>query len=120
MIEAQSSFVLQLMKERSNMENTATLSFPINPSVKQQAEQILSTLGIPMATAIDIYLRQIAIVGGIPFSIRMAPVPNTMNADLMSVDEINQSLEAGYQDAISGRMKDAAEVFADLRKHWAQ
>ena len=43
-----------------------------------------------------------------------------MNADLMSADEINQSLEAGYQDAISGRTKDAAEVFADLRKQWAQ
>ncbi len=42
---------------------------------------------------------------------------DTMNADLMSADEINQSLEAGYQDAISGRTKDAAEVFADLRKY---
>lgn len=102
------------------MENTATLSLPINPSVKQQAEHILSNLGIPLATAIDIYLRQITIVGGIPFSIRMAPVPDTMNADMMSAEEINQSLEAGYQDAISGHTRDADAVFADLRKQWAQ
>ena len=91
------------------MENTATLSLPVNPSVKQQAEHILSNLGIPLATAIDI-----------PFSIRMAPVPDTMNADMMSADEISQSLEAGYQDAISGRTRDADDVFADLRKQWAQ
>ena len=102
------------------MENAAMLKLPVNPSVKQQAEQILSNLGIPMATAIDIYLRQIAIVGGIPFSIRMAPVPDTMNADMMSADEINQSLEAGYRDAISGRTNDAADFFAEMRKQWAQ
>lgn len=102
------------------MENTATLSFPVNPSVKRQAEQILANLGIPMATAIDIYLRQIAMVGGIPFSVRMASVPDTMNADRMSAQEISQSLEAGYQDAVSGRSRDAAEVFAELRKQWAQ
>ena len=102
------------------MENIAMLNLPVNPSVRQQAEQILSNLGIPLATAIDIYLRQITIVGGIPFSIRMAPVPDTMNADMMSADEINRSLEAGYQDAISGCTRDADDVFADLRKQWAQ
>ena len=107
-------------KEVIPMDTTATLSFSVNPSVKQQAEQILSNLGIPMATAIDIYLRQIAIVGGIPFPVRMAPVPDTMNADLMSADEINQSLEAGYQDAVAGRTRDAADFFADMRRQWAQ
>ena len=101
------------------MENTATLSCSINPSVMQQAEQILSNLGIPLSTAIDIYLRQIAIVGGIPFPVRMAPAPETMNADLMSADEIHLSLEAGYQDAVAGRTREASEVFAEMRRQWA-
>ena len=49
------------------MEKTMTLNLRVNPTVKQQAEDVLKQLGIPMATAIDMYLRQITLTGGIPF-----------------------------------------------------
>ena len=39
------------------MEKTMTLNLRVNPTVKQQAEDVLKQLGIPMATAIDMYLR---------------------------------------------------------------
>ncbi len=48
------------------MEKTMTLNLRVNPTVKQQAEDVLKQLGIPMATAIDMYLRQITLTGGIP------------------------------------------------------
>ena len=35
------------------MEKTMTLNLRVNPIVKQQAEDVLKQLGIPMATAID-------------------------------------------------------------------
>ena len=38
------------------MEKTATLNLRVNPVVKQRAEDVLTRLGIPMSTAIDIYL----------------------------------------------------------------
>ena len=38
------------------MEKTMTLNLRVNPTVKQQAEDVLKQLGIPMATAIDMYL----------------------------------------------------------------
>ena len=41
------------------MEKTMTLNLRVNPTVKQQAEDVLKQLGIPMATASDMYLRQI-------------------------------------------------------------
>ena len=41
------------------MKKTMTLNLRVNPTVKQQAEDVLKQLGIPMATAIDMYLRQI-------------------------------------------------------------
>ena len=41
------------------MEKTMTLNLRVNPTVKQQAEDVLKQLGIPMATAIVMYLRQI-------------------------------------------------------------
>lgn len=48
------------------MEKTATLNLRVNPTVKQRAEEVLTRLGIPMSTAIDIYLNQILLTGGIP------------------------------------------------------
>ena len=53
------------------MEKTMTLNLRVNPTVKQQAEDVLKQLGIPMATAIDMYLRQITLTGGIPFSLSL-------------------------------------------------
>ena len=41
------------------MEKTQMLNVRVSPIVKQQAEDVLKQLGIPMATAIDMYLRQI-------------------------------------------------------------
>lgn len=37
------------------MEKTMTLNLRVNPTVKQQAEDVLKQLGIPMATAIAKY-----------------------------------------------------------------
>lgn len=48
------------------MEKTTTLNLRVNPTVKEQAEGVLKQLGVPMATAIDIYLRQISLTGGNP------------------------------------------------------
>ena len=58
------------------MEKTMTLNLRVNPTVKQQAEDVLKQLGIPMATAIDMYLRQITMTGGIPFSLSLPKAPN--------------------------------------------
>ena len=38
------------------MEKTATLNLRVNPTVKQRAEEVLTRLGIPMSTAIDLSL----------------------------------------------------------------
>lgn len=39
------------------MEKTTTLNLRFNPDVKRRAEEVLSQLGMPMSTAIDIYLK---------------------------------------------------------------
>ena len=97
------------------MEKTATLNLRVNPAVKEQAEFVLTKLGMPMSTAINIYLKQIALVGGIPFPVGLSPVPDSMNADLMTDEELSRELEEGYQDAIAGRVHDAKAAFAELR-----
>lgn len=97
------------------MEKTATLNLRVSPSVKQQAEKVLSSLGVSMATAIDIYLRQIALAGGIPFPVRLPPVPENMNADLMDAETLHRTLIKGMDDAEAGTLYDAKEAFSMLR-----
>lgn len=98
------------------MEKTATLNLRVNPETKKKAEEVLSILGIPMSTAIDIYLRQIWLKGGIPFPLVVSTPPKEINMDLMTEEELHQKLEAGYQDAMAGRVRNAKEAFVDFRK----
>ena len=93
------------------MEKTATLNLRVNPTVKQRAEDILSRLGIPMSTAIDMYLNQISLTGGIPFTVALPKAPQSVNADMMSVEEIHAELQEGYDDIKAGRVQDAASAF---------
>ena len=51
------------------MAKTTTLNVRVTPEVKKAAERVLSQLGLPMSTAIEMYLKQIAMTGGIPFSV---------------------------------------------------
>ncbi|MDO4469934.1 MAG: type II toxin-antitoxin system RelB/DinJ family antitoxin [Bacillota bacterium] len=98
------------------MEKTATLNLRVNPKVKARAEAVLSQLGIPMSTAIDIYLNQISLTGGIPFSVSLPKVPLSMYADAMTEEEIHEKLEKGYADIDTGRLRNAAEAFAEFRE----
>ena len=98
------------------MGKTATLNIRVNPDVKENAENVLARLGIPMATAIDMYLKQISLVGGIPFSDVLPKAANAVNADMMSVEQIHRKLEKGYADIENGNVEDAASAFAAFRE----
>ena len=93
------------------MEKTATLNLRVNPVVKARAEEVLSQLGMPMSTAIDIYLNQIALTGGIPFAVTLPKAPASVNADVMTAEELNSKLQKGYDDIDAGRTQDADEAF---------
>lgn len=97
------------------MEKTTTINLRVNPEVKQKAENVLHQLGIPMAVAIDIYLRQISIVGGIPFPVVLPSAPDALNADKMSNEQLHAELLAGFDDLQDGRVHDAASVFEKFR-----
>ncbi|MBO4318017.1 MAG: type II toxin-antitoxin system RelB/DinJ family antitoxin [Mailhella sp.] len=98
------------------MEKTSTLNLRVNPDVKQNAENVLKQLGVPMATAVDMFLRQIAMTGSIPFSISLPKAPAGVNADAMTSKEIHAELKAGYDDMLAVHVQDAAAAFAEFRK----
>ncbi|MDD3417574.1 MAG: type II toxin-antitoxin system RelB/DinJ family antitoxin [Lachnospiraceae bacterium] len=98
------------------MEKTTTLNLRVNPTVKQRAEEVLSQLGVPMSTAIDMYLKQISMTGGIPFAVTLPKVPLEINADLMMDEEIHAKLQKGYNDIAAGRVQNAADAFQKFRE----
>ena len=74
------------------MEKSATLNLRINPTLKSEAETVLSRLGIPMSTAVDMFLNQVVLVGGIPFSVTLPKAP--ADIDALSDDRCGSSCEA--------------------------
>lgn len=99
------------------MEKTATLNLRVNPLVKERAEEVLARLGMPMSTAINIYLNQISLTGGIPFAVTLPKAPDIINADFMTSEEIHNKLQKGYDDIEAGNVQNASEAFAKFREN---
>ena len=98
------------------MEKTRTLNLRVNPSLKSDAEMILSRLGIPMSTAVDMFLNQVVLVGGIPFSVTVPKPPIEVDASQMTENQIHAKLQRGYDDYKEGRTRNAAQAFDEFRE----
>jgi len=98
------------------VEKTATLNIRISPDVKSSAESVLSQLGVPMATAVDMFLKQVSLTGGIPFPITLPKASDRINTDKMSASQIRKLIYEGLDDIENGRTRPAKEVFAEHRK----
>lgn len=98
------------------MEKTTTLNLRVNPEVKRKAEVVLEKLGVPMSTAINMYLNQISLTGGIPFSVSLPKAPDAINMDIMTEEQLEKELEAGVADWEAGRVQPAKEAFAQFRE----
>ncbi len=88
----------------------------IEPEVKEQAENILSTLGIPASNAINMFYKQIILNGGLPFEVKIPS--KVLDVNKLSEKELNEELEKGYIDMQSGLTKNAKKAFADIHKDY--
>ena len=52
------------------MLKTKNLNIRIDPQTKQGAEQLFSAFGITISDAVNIFLRQSLMVGGLPFEVK--------------------------------------------------
>ena len=96
---------------------TANLYARIEPDVKEEAEQILQTLGISVSSAINMYYKQIILQRGIPFEVKI-PKAQPLDMSSLSEEQMNAEFQKGYADALSGRVRPAESVFADIRKDY--
>ena len=80
---------------------SANLYARIEPDVKEKAESILSTLGIPASSAINMFYKQIILQRGLPSEMKL---PSSRPADIhtLSEAEFTDKLEKGYSDLQAG------------------
>ena len=99
-----------------HMEKSATLNLRVNPTLKKEAESVLGRLGVPMSTAVDMFLNQIVLTGGIPFAITLPSAPECIDTTKMSPDEIHDKIQKGYESYKAGRTQNAAKAFKKFRE----
>lgn len=91
----------------------ANVTARISPEIKEQAEGVLSKLGIPISVLIDTLYRQIILTGGIPYSLT---IPKTSTLDDMNENEFNEMMENGYHQAKKKKGKTLEAAFQEIDK----
>ncbi len=86
----------------------------VEPEVKEQAESIMSKLGLPASVVINALYKQIIMTRGIPFSMSLPKEPVTL--DSMTTEKFNSIMEAGLSQARTNQSRPVVDVFADLRR----
>ena len=98
------------------MEKSVTLNLRVNPTLKSDAETILTRLGIPMSTAVDMFLNQVVLVGDIPFSVTVPKISADIDASQMTEAQLHAKLQRGYDDYTAGRTQNADDAFVKFKE----
>ena len=98
------------------MEKSTTLNLRVNPTLKKDAESVLGRLGVPMSIAVDMFLNQVVLTGGIPFAITLPNAPESIDMTKMSPDEIHDKIKKGYESYKACRTQNAAKAFEKFRE----
>lgn len=85
------------------MQKSATLNLRVDPAVKQSAENVLSQLGLSMSTAVDMFLRQVSLTGGVPFKVALPESSIVINSGVMSDAELRARILDGLSEVDAGK-----------------
>ena len=86
----------------------STVSARVENDVKDEAEDILQRLGVPVSVVIN------SLYHGIPFSLTIPAGPKTL--DMMSDAELDAKLQKSSAQFVAGEGRPLADVFDDLER----
>ena len=98
------------------MPRTASVFTRVDPTIKSQAEAILNQLGISMSTAMEIYLRQIALQRKIPFEIQVPQKNKPISYESLSDEDFNALMDEAAKDYAAGKFTDFDDFKKDVYK----
>lgn len=99
------------------MANTSAVYARIDTGLKENAEGILSRLGISPSGAIQMFYSQIVLTKGIPFDLHLPSAKPTAIGG-MSRAQLDAELMKGVESMKSGKTYTADEVDAELFKEF--
>lgn len=94
------------------MAKTETLHIRVNETVKSNAEETLSRLGISISEAVNMFLCQVELTGGIPFEVKL-PVPERII--IRSKEDLYSKLDEAEEDIRIDNTSNAADVLNRLK-----
>ena len=129
------------------MARTSNVFARVEPEIKEQAEQVLDQLGIPMSNAVSMFLRQIVLQRGIPFEVKLPErkpvafgsltkeqqdaelekvqkiasdvgIAFQIQDDILDVTSTTEELGKGMADIRAGRTHSAQSVMDELKRDY--
>ena len=97
------------------MARTANVFARVEPEIKEQAEQVLDRLGIPMSNAVSMFLRQVVLQRGIPFEMKL-PQTAPLNYGSLTREQFDAEMEKGMADVKAGRVYSADTIEAEMKR----
>lgn len=99
------------------MARTSNVFARVEPEIKEQAEQVLEQLGIPMSNAVSMFLRQVVLQQGIPFEMKL-PKEKPVAFGALTKEQQDAELEKGMADIREGRVYSAQSVLEELKRDY--
>ena len=100
-------------KDVRNSRSGVNFSVRMSNELKTQSEELYRSLGMPLTTAIQVFLKKSLAVGGLPFELKVSPPPIPDMA-MMTRPEFDCELQRGYDSAVAGDLIDAHQAHAEL------
>ena len=98
------------------IDKTGVLNIRINPKVKTLTTAILKEMGLTISLLVTLISKQIQFSKAIPKSVNKPIACDSMNADFLTDEEIDQLLELAYADIEQGNLTPAEDLFEQLKK----
>ena len=97
-------------------DKTGLLNIRINPKVKTLTTAILKEMGLTISLLVTLISKQIQFSKVIPNSVNKPIACDSMNADFLTDEEIDQLLELSYIDIEQGNVTPLEDVISELKK----
>ena len=98
------------------IDKTGILNIRINPKVKTLTTAILKEMGLTISLLITLISKQIQFSKAIPKSVNKPIACDSMNADFLTDEEIDQLLELAYADIEQDNLISADDLFDQLKR----
>ena len=105
--------------ELIDLPKSSSIYTRVEPELKEQAEKVLSRLGMPMANAINLFLHQVVLQDGIPFDVK-PPKSKPLAHNMLSKEQFDVEVEKGIADLKAGRIvssKQASDISTNPHKN---